>query len=262
MTAPAGLAPLAARPERTAFVSDFDGTLAPIVDDPTQARPRPDALAVLADLAAALRLVAVVSGRPVAFLRDHVPVHGVVLVGQYGLERLVDGEVIIDPRVDQYRAAVAEAAAEVQGRFPAVLVERKGAAGFGVHWRTRPEAAPPAGALVEVAAAHGLVFLTSRMAGELRVPIPVDKGTVVQSLLEDPGLVAAGVAGDDVGDLPAFAALADRDAQGDGFVGVRVAVRSGEAPAPLLEHADLVVDGPAGLVTTLEELAVELRRRG
>ena len=45
-----------------------------------------------------LRLVAVVSGRPVAFLREHLPVPGLVLAGVYGLERLVGDEVVTDPR--------------------------------------------------------------------------------------------------------------------------------------------------------------------
>lgn len=262
MTLPTALGPLAARPDVAGFLADFDGTLAPIVDDPARARPRADALASLGSLARRLALVGVVSGRPVDFLREHVPLDGVVLVGQYGLERLVDGATVVDERVQPFARALADAAAEVERRWPTLLVERKGAAAFGVHWRTRPDAAPPPGALEDVASSHGLSVSAGRMAAEVRVPVPVDKGTVVRSMLEERDLGACAFAGDDRGDLPAFAALAERAQRGDGFVGAAVALRSPEAPPALLERADLVVDGPAALAALLQDLVGDLTRRG
>jgi trehalose 6-phosphate phosphatase len=262
VTVPLVLAPLAAQPTVAGFLTDFDGTVAPIVDDPAQARPRVDALDALHALAGRLELVAVVSGRPVDFLREHVPLAEVVLVGQYGLERLVDGRTVVDDRVHPFRAALAAAAREVEQRWPALLVERKGAAAFGVHWRTRPDAAPPPGELEDVASTFGLAVATGRMAAEVRVPVPVDKGTVVRSLLEQHRLEVCAFAGDDHGDLPAFAALADRAQRGDGFVGAAVAVRSPEVPPELLDRADLVVDGPAALAALLAELVDDLSRPG
>ena len=68
-------------------------------------------------------------------------------------------------------------------------------------------------------------------------------------------------AGDDSGDLPAFAALTRRAATRPGFVGIGIAVRSGEAPPALLADADHVVDGPAALATLLADLAAALRPR-
>ena len=59
-----------------------------------------------------LALVAVVSGRPVEFLREHAAIPGAVLVGQYGLETLVDGRVVVDASVTPYLDAVAAAAEE------------------------------------------------------------------------------------------------------------------------------------------------------
>jgi trehalose 6-phosphate phosphatase len=59
------------------------------------------------------------------------------------------------------------------------------------------------------------------------------------------------VAGDDLGDLAAFAAAAAIA----GGTGVRVAVRSSEAPPELLAQADVVVEGPSGLRELLQRLA-------
>ena len=105
MTVPGVLAPLVDQPGAAALVTDFDGTLAPIVDDPTRARPVPTAVRALEALARSLAVVGVVSGRPVEFLRAPLPADGLALVGQYGLERLVDGHIVVDERAEPSTAA-------------------------------------------------------------------------------------------------------------------------------------------------------------
>ncbi|HYO34041.1 MAG TPA: trehalose-phosphatase, partial [Nocardioidaceae bacterium] len=56
----AGLAALLAKPRDALVAFDYDGTLAPIVDDPGQARPRPDVVEALAALSQQVALVAIV----------------------------------------------------------------------------------------------------------------------------------------------------------------------------------------------------------
>ncbi len=262
------LARLAREPARAAFVTDFDGTLAPIVNDPAKARALPAALDALAVLAGRLALVAVVSGRPVAFLREHAAVAGAVLVGQYGLERLVDGEIVVDPSVTPYLDAVAAAADEAQRTWPGLLVERKGAIAFTVHWRTAPGAAPHEAALADLAARHGLDTQPGRMACELRPPVPVDKGAAVARLLDGPPAPdVVAFAGDDRGDLSVFDLFDELSLPPDEAVSepsvecLRIAVRSPEAPPELIERADLVVDGPAGLAELLGGLVSALPAR-
>jgi len=259
---PAGpLAPLTVEPAASALVSDFDGTLAPIVADPARARPLPGAAAALAALARALGVVAVVSGRPVAFLREHLPVPGIVLAGVYGLERMAGDVVETDPRAVAHLDAVTAAAGEAASRWPTLTVERKGSTAFTVHWRRAPGDAPSRDALATLAASHGLRLAWGRQAAELLVPVPVDKGTVVRALLDEHAARVGAAAGDDVGDVAAFRALTDRTATQPGFVAVRLAVRSPEAPRMLLDAADAVVDGPAALVALLADLADSLSRR-
>ena len=64
------LEPLRQRQERAGIFSDFDGTLAEIVDDPAQARPLHGIPGVLDRLSRRYGRVGVISGRPVAFLRS------------------------------------------------------------------------------------------------------------------------------------------------------------------------------------------------
>ena len=109
-----------------------------------------DALARLVPL---LGRVAVVSGRPAGFLTEHVPVDGLVHVGLYGLERVVDGTRTVDPRAVEWIPAIGAVAAELERRLPDLLVERKGELAVTVHWRTSPDLAGEAVATVEAVSA-------------------------------------------------------------------------------------------------------------
>lgn len=232
--------------------------MSPIVDDPAAARPLPDAARALRALTADLALVAVVSGRPVEFLRDRIGAPGLVLVGQYGMERIVDGQVAVDPRVEPYLGAVAAAASEAERTWPELLVERKGALAFTVHWRNAPNHEPPPEGLSALAARHGLLTQPGRKACELRPPVDIDKGTAVEDLIA-PLTGGVAFAGDDRGDLAAFDAL-DRWAamRGRAGTGALIAVRSSEAPLELLERADVVVDDATGLAALLTEMVAAI----
>ncbi|NLV56423.1 MAG: trehalose-phosphatase [Acidimicrobiales bacterium] len=250
MTAPADA--LRAVIADAAILTDFDGTLAPIVDEPAAARPLPGAVPALSELAARARIVGVVSGRPVAFIAGHVPDPRIHLSGLYGLERRDAGVVASDPEAERWAAPIAAAATELREALPdGVEVEAKRAS-VTVHFRRHPDReAAVLAAVADVAGRHGLVTRPARRAAEVHPPVPVDKGTVVEELAS--GGRAACFLGDDVGDLPAFDAL-DRLA-GKGLLAVRVAVRSPEVSEELVDRADVVVDGPAGAVDWLRGLA-------
>jgi len=242
------LAELRSRAPRGGVLLDFDGTLAAIVVDPALARPLPGTLTVLRALVLRFRLVAVLSGRPASFLAEHLAVPGLVRVGSYGLERVTPEGVIVSPEAAPWAPVVAEVAALARRQAPpGALVEDKGL-GLTLHHRAAPSTAGWARAFAEEqAASRGLVAHVARQSVELRPPVAVDKGSSVAELVA--GLEAACVAGDDMGDLPGFEAVAALP------VAVRVAVDSDEAPLELLAAADLVVDGPAGMLAVLRYLA-------
>ena len=86
----AGLAALLAEPGRALLGVDFDGTLAPIVPDPAQARAHPEVVPLLRRLSAHGVRVAVVTGRPAALAVEYgglADVPGLVVLGHYGLQR-------------------------------------------------------------------------------------------------------------------------------------------------------------------------------
>lgn len=237
---------------------DFDGTLAPIVADPTTAYAHPEVAGVLRRLALRLCAVVIITGRPVAEavgLGGLGDVPGLVVLGQYGLQRWEAG-VTSEPEP-------APGVAVARARLPALLdgsgawVEDKGHA-LAVHTRRAPEPEatlarlePPLRAL---AAETGLRLEPGRLVLELRPP-DVDKGAALRTFLAERRARSVLYAGDDLGDLPAFAAVAELRA--GGLPGVTVCSGSAEV-TELAGRADLVVDGPDGVVSILGALAEAL----
>lgn len=252
------------RPGRTVIALDFDGTLAPIVPDPEQARAHPDAVAALAALAPKVASVAVVTGRPAGVAVRHGGFAGVpglehlVVLGHYGAERwdAVTGTVTAPaphPGVAAVRAELPGLLDSV-GAWQGTWTEEKGRA-IAVHTRraTDPQAAFEAlrAPLTDLATRHGLIVEPGRMVLELRPP-GMDKGVALREYLAETAAESVLYAGDDLGDLPAFAAV--EKLRTEGTPGLLVCSGSTEV-TELSERADLVVDGPAGVVHLLSAIA-------
>ncbi|HEY9375602.1 MAG TPA: trehalose-phosphatase, partial [Jiangellaceae bacterium] len=138
---------------------------------------------------------------------------------------------------------------------PGLVVEDKGHS-VALHSR---RAADPASALAAVrtrvdqlAVETGLIVAPGRFVLELRPP-DTDKGAALRALVAEMSPQSAVFIGDDLGDLAAVAALREMD-----VAGLVVCSDSVEAPPELRAQADLVVAGPAGVVTFLESLAKEI----
>lgn len=251
---PPVLAPLRDRSRESALFLDYDGTLAPIVADPAGARPLRGVPALLSRLAEQLGLVAVVSGRPAQFLLDALGrPSGVHLAGLYGMEVVAgDGAVRTAPEAERWRPVVEEVTrVAAAGAPPGVEVEAKGLT-VTFHWRRAPGCAPWVQETARQAVlGTGLVAQPGRMAIELRPPVGDDKGTLVERWAG--GYAVAAFFGDDVGDLPAFAALGTLAAAGVAVA--RVAVADDETPPEVAAAADLVVDGPREAVHLLHLVA-------
>lgn len=251
---------------------DFDGTLAPIVDDPEQARIHPDADRVLVDLAAQVLAVAVITGRPARQALDLGGLEEVgndigdsgkdlYLFGQYGNERWSSTHRrVVGPRPPAGLASFERDLPRVLRRVDTAdaFIEDKGLA-VAVHTRRLddPEAAfarllP---ALRELAARHDLVVEPGRNVIEIRSP-GVHKGQAVRTLVEE--LDAGGFlfAGDDLGDIEAFQAVGELAAGG---MATLLVCSSSEEESALLPLADVVVEGPDGVLALLAQLTEDAR---
>jgi len=253
-------------PSETLIATDFDGTLAPIVEDPEQAYADPKAVAALGRLGEHVGAVAVITGCPVRTavrlgrFGGVAGLQSMIILGQYGVERwnAADDEYLIPPDPPRIRAVAEELPRilDVLG-MPEVRIEDKGRA-IAVHTRSLsdPKAALAEleGPLSDLAARHGLVLAPGKNVWEIRAP-GMDKRAALRAIVDETGAHQVVFAGDDLGDLPAFRAV--RELATAGVAGLLVCSASTEEDA-LTELADVVVDGPAGLAAWLDKLAERL----
>jgi trehalose 6-phosphate phosphatase len=243
---------------RALIALDFDGTLAPIVADPAASRPAPGAVEALVALARAGAQLAIVTGRDArttAGLGGFEAVPGLVIEGLYGAESWQAGELVAPaepPAIGELRARLPGTLA-AHTIDPQLWIEDKRLS-LVVHARrtAQPGAAIEAvrGPVCDLAAQLGLETHDGRDVLEIRLP-GYDKGAVLRRLVDRFEPAAVLFAGDDIGDLPAFAIVRELRAQGKPAWGV--AATSAEVPG-LAQVADLHVDGPTGVVALLTAL--------
>jgi trehalose 6-phosphate phosphatase len=257
--------------DRLLVALDFDGTLAPIVDNPDVAVIHPDAPAVLVGLSAQVRAVAVVTGRPARQVLALGGLHDVgdeigesgrelVILGQYGNERWTShARRVVSPKPPAGLASLI-------GDLPRLLrgadatdawIEEKGLA-VAVHTRRM---ADPRGAfdrllpvLTDAAKTRHLTIEPGRMVIEIRSS-GMDKGVALHRLVEEYDARGVLFIGDDLGDVPAFEAVGELRRQG---LTTLLVCSGSEEESALRDLADLVVPGPDGVMTFLRQLTADL----
>ncbi|GAA0999551.1 trehalose-phosphatase [Subtercola frigoramans] len=210
------LTELAATP-RLLVALDFDGTLAPEVDDPENARALPEARAAILRLVARPDTrVALVSGRAMASLQHVAEApDSVLLVGSHGVEfRLDSPDVTLDQSEDERKQVgrLGDVLEAVAARFDQVWVEIK-PAGFALHTRLASDEdsrATHEAALAETAHIDGLTVREGKNVIEFSLR-SATKGDALRHLAEFTGATAVFYAGDDVTDEDAFRVLGPAD---------------------------------------------------
>jgi len=235
-------------PGEVLIVTDYDGTIAPIVADPRRALPVPEALEHLSALVTLTRSVAVLSGRTEESLRGFVPVPGVALIGENGIEALTPDEAA------RLRDINARARAVV-ARWPGVVIEGK-TASLSVHFRSQPEVASELEeALTELIAGSGLMMVANRMVFDIQSRRG-SKVRTMRRLMRETRPSAVLYAGDSRDDAQVHRCLKTaRTAR------LSIGIRSTEMPVGLFKNADLILDGPEQMVTLLGGLVSHWSRQ-
>jgi trehalose 6-phosphate phosphatase len=253
-------------------VSDFDGTLSPIVMDPWGAAVLPAAQRALRRLAGATSVhVAILSGRTASDVAARTRIGGASYLGNHGVERGRLGRrqragsmaIEVVAVADRY----AEAAERIATRLPQLIpdpwlvVERKAPA-VSLHFRSAPDVAAAAELVAEAVdrldPGRELVRFPGRRVLELRPPGVPAKGEAMESLLEEHQPAVALMLGDDVSDAEAFVALTSARAAGR-LDGLAIAVQARtETPPAVTAAADLVLASPAEAARFLSGLARRL----
>lgn len=260
-TLPLAEAALAASP--AGLVTDLDGTLAPIVPIPSEARPVQGTAQALVVLAGRLAVVAVITGRAAMDARRILGEAGnaVLVIGNHGLEWLVPGSDVPDVAegLRPLRSALGSLLERVRP-LPGVDIEDKGLSAT-IHYRQAPA---PDVTRVRLLTALGdpggtaFELREGRRSIELRPVGRGDKGTALRAIVRRFGLRGLLVAGDDATDIDMFAAA--RELRSEGVGSVVIGVSGGrEVPAAVAETADVVLPDPESFVRLLARLAEAIR---
>jgi trehalose 6-phosphate phosphatase len=231
----------AIRPDELLLVSDFDGTLAEIVPEPTLARALPESLHALRRLAPMLAKVVILSSRTNPELAGLVSIPGALLIGDSGLPPPGRAE------LDALKTFNAEAA-KLLGTTPGSWIEIKPASS-AIHFRNAPISGMQVLDILQpLLDQTGLYGGVGRKVIEVHSP-QAGKGHVLDALLArftPRGFVCMG---DDENDRSVFEA-----ARKSSIPHISVGVGSAEVPSDLFEHCDLIVDGPAEASALLDSI--------
>ncbi|WCC81058.1 trehalose-phosphatase [Cutibacterium equinum] len=259
---------VAADPGSVLLALDFDGTLAPIVDDPADSAMAEESRHAMSRMDGKLAIMAIVTGREVAAVRrmtsvDEVPgLEHLVVLGQYGVERydaasgaLRDPEVPESIRIAKGRLEqLIDELAQHDPRDAGCRIEDKGRA-VALHTR---RAADPAHALTtavprvrQIAEELGLHCEDGRNIIELKSAVTT-KAQALRELIDEVTPRVVIMCGDDLGDVPALDVISEWI--GQGHPGARVVSYSDEQPS-MADHADIICDQTEGISAFLEALA-------
>ena len=236
-------------PGELLLVTDFDGTLAEIVQDPAAAGARPDSLGALQELVGLLADVIVLSSRPPAQLESLIPLSGARLIGDSGL---AIPRRALKEALDRFNAE----ASQLLEKIPGAWLEVKPAS-TAIHFRNTEMTGEQMlavlqpvldSARLEAALGRKVVEVHARNAG---------KGSALAALVpsEDPGAVVC--FGDDENDRSLFETVSGLE-----IPHMCVGVWSPEAPIDLFDKCDLVVPGPAAAAAVLRAIVEWARAAG
>lgn len=248
--------------EPSGLLTDFDGTLSPVVGDPTLARLVDGADGALEALADRLAVVAIITGRSALDVRRMTGLRGVLIAGNHGVEWLAPDEAAPMPvaKSDEIEARLEEALAEVPRR-DGVFVERKRLSAT-VHYRNAADPQGARAAIVRAVAARAVSPIEvreGRMSVELRPTGLGDKGAAAREIVVRHALRGAVVMGDDLTDLDMFGAVSElRDAGRLTAAVIGVGGSDREVPAEVTAAADVTLADPQEAAALLAALRADL----
>jgi trehalose 6-phosphate phosphatase len=229
--------------------TDVDGTISPTAPTPAQAQVSQVCRRCLVALAKHLKLVAVVSGRPVVEMREMISIAEIVYIGNHGLEREIGQDVVLYPGAEDYLVKIAQALDEIREHLAieGIFIQNKGVTA-SIHYRLCPdqELAREAifKAIAKSPAARELKVFEGRKVIELRPPLIVNKGAAVLDLVNTYRLRGAIYLGDDLTDVDAFIALRQHR-QNQLFNGLNIGVIAEETLPQITREADFTLNGVA-----------------
>ena len=241
------------------LITDVDGTISQTVPTPQQAKVSPLCRYYLSSLRNHLALVAAISGRPAAEVKDMLGIDGMVYIGNHGLERWAGGHSEFSKNAQGYSRVIESAVKELTPllSIKGISIQNKGITAT-IHYRLCPEPQLAEREIISAIEASpqasSLRIIKQKMAIDLLPPIGADKGTITLALIQEYNLQGGIYLGDDVTDIDAFRAIraACRDLNFQGFA---IGIISPEIPENLVAEADFTLNGVNDVERFLKQMS-------
>ena len=239
-------------------MTDVDGTISETTPEPDMACVSPACRHYLGILTHRLALVAAISGRRAATVKNMVNIDGMIYVGNHGMESWVNDHTEMVESLTDYPEIIKAVIRELTLRLKlkGITIEDKGITA-SIHYRQCPDTELAERTILSelkaIAQAGKLRTSRNKKTVELLPPLDFNKGTAVTELIRKYHLGAAVYMGDDVTDIDAFEAI-HREAATPHFQGLAIGVTSKEMPARLIETADFTLSGVTDVARFLKWL--------
>jgi trehalose 6-phosphate phosphatase len=233
--------------DQSVVITDIDGTISEITSEPSHAKITADMRNILFVLSSQFKFVGVLTGRDINDALNIIKLKKIVYMGNHGLQRLKNGKIITDSRVNVYVPIIKEIYEELTTRL-------KNSSGFNLEYKTLSltvhynECYPKYCAKKEVLdtiSTMSLGKLVKIVEGrdllEIRPPVGDDKGSVLQKFIKENNIKKIIYIGDDINDVCAFKKLKELSKE-QKILGVSVAVNSKEVPKHVKESANFYVE--------------------
>ena len=258
-----------ADPSRVALVSDFDGVLAELTDDPADAVMVEGMRAALTELGARGVRRAVLTGRRSRDVAALTRLEDIAHCGHYGAELLAPGGTEIDVPEEWARwtkpvADLGAASFDARLRELGVVLDNAGGGIASFHYRHASDEAAALLRLREIAATaedQGMAVLWGTGLMEIRPPVTMTKREGMHRLLDGDTYDVVVYIGDTRPDIDGFRALREMVDGGRAGTAICVGVRSSYTPPELEAASDVMVDGVAGVEALLGGAAHALALR-
>ena len=234
-------------PQRTAIITDTDGTISEIAPTPQEAHVDEEMRKILRKISERYRVLAFISGRPVHEALRMVGVPEAIYVGNHGLEYIINGRYERLREVDDYLPIIRKCAIELKKKTPDenIIFEDKGIC-YSIHYRQCPDPKLTEERIMdtlrEMPESRRIRVDHGRMLVELKPPVEYNKGLIVRKIIEESDVSSAVYLGDDVTDADAFREL--RKLESEMMIkAASVIVLSEEIPDEIKDSASFYVSG-------------------
>ena len=229
------------------LITDVDGTISKTAPTSQQAKVSPLCRHYLSILCNHLALVAAISGRPAAEVKNMLKIDGMVYIGNHGLERWSEGHTELAKDAQDYSGVIKAAIEELTPllSIEGISIEDKRITAT-VHYRLCREPKSVErdilAAVKNSPSANRLRIIQERMSIDLLPPVNLNKGTATLDLIQEHNLQGVIYLGDDVTDIDAFRAIHATSHSLD-FQGFAIGIISQEMPQELVTEADFTLNG-------------------